>query len=214
MVNPTTLPADVVRRLRDAGPTYAEVGSTAGVLPPGYRHVSRTVRVGSGIDVFDMATEAVLTWQVHLRAGLRVAASSPRVERGSVVRLGLGPVRLSVPCVVVYTVDEPRRRGFAYGTLPGHPERGEESFIVERRSDDTVDFTVTAFSRPATLPAKAAGPAGLAVQHWLTRRYLRALAGKCADHERPPGLVTRRVGIHGSGRYRPQRQAREIPAVA
>jgi uncharacterized protein (UPF0548 family) len=81
MVNPTTLPADVVRRLRDAGPTYAEVGSTAGVLPPGYRHVSRTVRVGSGIDVFDMAAEAVLRWQVHLRAGLRVAASSPRVER-------------------------------------------------------------------------------------------------------------------------------------
>jgi uncharacterized protein (UPF0548 family) len=31
-----------------------------------------------------------------------------------------------VPCRVVYVVDEPRRAGFAYGTLPGHPEIGGE----------------------------------------------------------------------------------------
>ena len=39
---------------------------------------------------------------------------------GSEVIVHLGPVR--APCRVVYVVDEPDRRGFAYGTLPGHPE--------------------------------------------------------------------------------------------
>jgi uncharacterized protein (UPF0548 family) len=77
----------------------------------------------------------------------------------------------------VYAVDEPDRRGFGYGTLPGHPECGEEAFIIERHADDTVSFTIVAFSRPASRLAKAAGPAGRAIQRQTTTRYLRALAG-------------------------------------
>jgi uncharacterized protein (UPF0548 family) len=90
--------------------------------------------------------------------------------------LGIGPARLNVPCRVVYLVDDPCRRGFAYGTLPGHPESGEESFIIERRNDETVTFTVTAFSRPATWLAKAAAPIGRAIQRRITDRYLTAFA--------------------------------------
>lgn len=44
--------------------------------------------------------------------------------------VGAGPLRLRAPCRVVYTVTESRRRGFAYGTLPGHPECGEEAFVI------------------------------------------------------------------------------------
>jgi uncharacterized protein (UPF0548 family) len=114
---------------------------------------------------------------VQLRAGLRVASSSSRAEPGAVVRLGwgAGPLRLTAPCRVVYAIDEPRRRGFAYGTLPGHPEAGEEAFVVEHHDDESVTFTVTAFSRPAAWTSRMAGPAGVAVQNWITRRYLRAL---------------------------------------
>jgi hypothetical protein len=73
------------------------------------------------------------------------------------------------PCRVVHVVDEPRRRGFAYGTLPGHPEQGEESFTVTHEADDSVVFRVAAFSRPATL---SAGQAGVArrMQDWMTDR--------------------------------------------
>jgi uncharacterized protein (UPF0548 family) len=46
-------------------------------------------------------------------------------------------------------IDEENRRGFAYGTPPGHPEQGEEAFVVALREDGQVTFTVTAFSRPA-----------------------------------------------------------------
>ena len=73
----------------------------------------------------------------------------------AVLRLGRRRLAVSAPVRVVYVVDEPRRRGFAYGTLPGHPESGEEAFVVELQEDDEVTFTVTAFSRPAsTLAAR------------------------------------------------------------
>jgi uncharacterized protein (UPF0548 family) len=177
-MDPAPLPANVAERLRTAELTYGEVGSTATMLPAGYRHLRRTVRIGTGIETFETSANALLGWQVQLRAGLRVASSSKRAEPGAVVRLGwgAGPLRLTAPCRVVYAIDDPRRRGFAYGTLPGHPESGEEAFAVEYHADESVTFTVTAFSRPATWTSKAAGPAGVAVQDWITRRYLRALA--------------------------------------
>jgi uncharacterized protein (UPF0548 family) len=179
-MDPASLPADVAERLRVAELTYGEVGATATTLPSGYRHLRRTVRIGSGPETFETSANALLGWQVQLRAGLRVASSSPEAEPGAVVRLGwgAGPFRLTAPCRVVYAVDEPRRRGFAYGTLPGHPESGEEAFAVERHDDETVTFTVTAFSRPAAWTSRMAGPAGVAVQRWIPRRYLRALAAR------------------------------------
>jgi uncharacterized protein (UPF0548 family) len=69
---------------------------------------------------------------------------------------------------VTYVLDEPRHRGFAYGRLPGHPERGEEAFALELHDDGAVTFTITAFSRPASLPAKAGGPLSRAVQARIT----------------------------------------------
>jgi uncharacterized protein (UPF0548 family) len=97
---------------------------------------------------------------------------------GTLVLLGIsaGPVRISAPCRVVYVVNDPGRRGFAYGALPGRPESGEEAFAVERHDEDTATFTVTAFFRPATLLAKTAGPVGRVIQRRSTVRYLRALA--------------------------------------
>lgn len=60
-----------------------------------------------------------MTWRVQLRSGLRVAASSFEAKLDSVVlmRLGLGPAALKIRCRVVTAIDEPNRRGFAYGTL-------------------------------------------------------------------------------------------------
>jgi uncharacterized protein (UPF0548 family) len=114
-----------------------------------------------------------MTWGVQRGAGLLVVPGG-RVEVGSTQRLGLGvgPLRLWAPCRVVYVVDEPGRRGFAYGTLPGHPERGEESFVVSIDADDVVEFTVTAFSRPARWFARLGGPVTKLAQRQITWRYL------------------------------------------
>ena len=82
-----------------------------------------------------------------------------------------------IPVRVIYVVNEPRKVGFAYGTLPGHPEDGEESWMVEQRDDGSVWITVRAFSRPANGWWWAVYPALRLVQAYYTERYLRALAG-------------------------------------
>ena len=174
----TLMPAPVAAHLLAADLTYAEAGATAVLLPRGYHHLRRTVAIGAGAEGFTAAADALMSWQVHARAGLRVSASALTAERDSVLELSLGPraLRIAAPCRVVYVIDEPDRRGFAYGTLPGHPERGEEAFVVSRGPDVAVTFTVTAFSRPASALAMLAGPLGRAVQSRITGRYLEALS--------------------------------------
>ncbi|MCF6377364.1 DUF1990 domain-containing protein [Nocardioides KLBMP 9356] len=167
-----------VERLRGAPFTYSDVGSTrTGAMPDGYGVLLRSVVVGSGPERFERASQAVLRWDMHRRAGLTVRPSNDPVALGTVavVRLGPGPLGLDAPVRVVYLVDEPRRQGFAYGTLPGHPERGEEAFVVELQADGSVTFTITAFSRPATLVARLTGPVGRRIQSLVTNRYLRAV---------------------------------------
>lgn len=170
------LSADVAQRLRDEPLTYAPVGGTAGSPPAGYRTFVRGAHLG-GADVFNQARKAMVRWQIHARSGVRVSASERELETGSVAVLTLGALGFSVraPVRVVDVVDMPDEYAFAYGTLPGHPESGEERFTLSRH-DDQVSLTVTAFSRPATWMTRLAGPFGRAAQDVMTRRYLRALA--------------------------------------
>jgi uncharacterized protein (UPF0548 family) len=165
-------------QLRSADFTYSEVGSTQGdTIPSGYATLRRTLDIGCGTERFVKAAQVLLGWDMHRRAGVRVRASSEVVDQGSVavLRLGVGPLVVAAPVRVAYVVDEPSRKGFAYGTLPGHPESGEEAFIVDLHDDGAVTFTITAFSRPATLLARVGGPISRAIQAWVTNRYLRAV---------------------------------------
>lgn len=81
------------------------------------------------------------------------------------------------PVRVVFVVDEPSRRGAAFGTLPGHPLAGEELFLVERADDDSVWLTVRIFSKPSGGAWKLVRPALRLVQAVFVRRYLRELLG-------------------------------------
>jgi len=63
--------------------------------------------------------------------------------------------------------------GFTYATLPGHPERGVESFAV-RRDGDVVTFEVVATSAPAHPLARLVPPAASLLQDRACRRYLAA----------------------------------------
>ena len=109
--------------LLDRPLTYPEIGATAGQLPDGYDHLRVHRVIGHGEPTFHRAAERLMSWQMHRAAGLTVEATTPRVEQGSRVRLRLGRhlLRISFGCQVVYVVEEERRRGFAYGTLQGHP---------------------------------------------------------------------------------------------
>ena len=156
--------------------TYPEVGATAGELPLGYQHLHASREVGTGRELFDQCAEVVMTWGVQRGAGL-VVVPGGRVVDGAEHRITLrfGPFRTTAPCRVVYVVDEPDRQGFAYGTVEGHPECGEESFVVSIDEDGVVTFDVTAFSRPARWFARLGGPVTRAIQRHVTWRYLEAV---------------------------------------
>ncbi|MCI4042265.1 DUF1990 domain-containing protein [Streptomyces sp. TRM75563] len=159
--------------------TYPEVGATRlGPLPRGYHHLHHRTRVGRGEADLAAAGAAITEWRMHRASGARVEAPARRAEPGGSVRvsLGLGPLRFTAPCEVVWTVyGEDGRTGFGYGTRAGHPERGEECFVVDLADDGTVWFTVLAFSRPASWYTRLAGPLVPRVQHWYARRLGRTL---------------------------------------
>ncbi|WP_330440318.1 DUF1990 domain-containing protein [Micromonospora sp. NBC_00821] len=163
--------------------TYPEVGSTRhGPLPGGYHHLRHRYPLPAGC--FETAADAVLSWRLHRAAGVRIRTDAPRATAGVLVAsgLGVGPARLWGPCQVVWSADSPTLAGFGYGTLPGHPERGEEAFEVVRDDTGAAWFEVRAFSLPDRWFTRAGGPAVRAVQHtyawWLGRTLRRLCAAR------------------------------------
>ncbi|MFF0269036.1 DUF1990 family protein [Kribbella sp. NPDC004536] len=165
--------------------TYDEVGCTHyDETPPGMHRLEYRELIGRGDEVFRRAGDALLAWRMQRVAGLAMTATDtpPRVGTNTLAMLGLGilsrrlqsRVGLPVPCRVVWTADEPDRIGFAYGTLEGHPESGEESFLVTR-DGDAVYATIRAYSRGAAWYARLGGPVTRKAQHYAARRYVSAL---------------------------------------
>jgi uncharacterized protein (UPF0548 family) len=147
-------------------------------MPAGYRHVEQGLVLGQGRALFDAASAALSAWGMHAAAGMRVAGcATPSQGATIILSMGRWPLEVQAPCRVVRVIDEPDRRGFIYGTLPGHPEIGEESFQVGIDADGYVRFAVRAFSRPATWWARLCRPANRLIQDVMTRRYLAAMKG-------------------------------------
>ncbi|HEY4177753.1 MAG TPA: DUF1990 domain-containing protein [Kofleriaceae bacterium] len=172
-------PADVEGLLREqqAVPlSYAEVGATRGELPAGYRVDRRTDAIGRGDDAFEQASRALLTWQMHEGAGVRVTPHETAREGLTVALVvrAMGLYTISA-CRVVYVIDEPDRRGFAYGTLRDHPVQGEERFVVSRAPDGEVTSELLAFSRPSSLLFKLGAPVTRRTQFAIGAAYVEAL---------------------------------------
>jgi uncharacterized protein (UPF0548 family) len=164
--------------------TYDGVGATAGVGFPavaGFRCFSRSVRVGAGAECWDRASSDLLAWAVKTRSGFAVepdvATASGRIVAGADYWLvaRFGPLRVREPVRVVAVIVEPDRIGYAYGTLVGHPIAGEESFVLTRRADGSVWFTLRSITRPASGRWRVLFPGVLIAQRWYRWRYLRAL---------------------------------------
>jgi uncharacterized protein (UPF0548 family) len=165
--------------------SYPEVGATRdSVLPAGYRLDRYERRLGPHGDVFERAVHALREWRAHTGAGVEVVPPDAPVAVGETVVLVLETAGIwaPAPCRVVYVVDEPSRFSFAYGTLPGHPERGEVAMIVERTESDDVVFRIVSFSRTVDPLARLGSPLTRLVQRRVTNGYLRALADAASAH--------------------------------
>ncbi len=152
-------------------------------VPAGYRSMRRANTVGTA-DAFDALGRLVLDWAVQRRSGIAVrdpaGRDAPPIEEGLEGRVVIplvvaGALRFEVaaPVRVTRVLDGPDAIGFAYGTLPGHPEVGEESFVVRRRGPETA-FELRSLSRQA-FPYSLLGPVGRSMQDRFAERYLAAL---------------------------------------
>ena len=92
------------------------------------------------------------------------------------LRWGRGPVRIPIPCRVLWVIEEPDRAGFAYATLPGHPECGIEQFTLTRTRTGLVRMHLDVVSGPGTWWARLGAPMARWAQEHMTRRYLRVLS--------------------------------------
>lgn len=103
----------------------------------------------------------------------------PQMQPRQTVRLRrrFGPFRMTMPVRIVYVIDEPNRKGFAFGTLTGHPVSGEVAFIVERHSDDSVHFILGSYSGPGKGLWVLAYPMVRLLRGGLRNTYFEALTG-------------------------------------
>ncbi|MGC5024701.1 DUF1990 family protein [Tsukamurella sp. DT100] len=144
--------------------------------PDGHRRAEITTVLGFGDEDFARAAHDVLRWAVKTRSGFAVSAAGP-VEPGQrlTVTARVAGITIREPVEVVEVVDALDRVGFSYRTLPGHPVRGEEAFVVHR-DGATVRLTIRSLTRPAPRGFwRAAFPALLVAQQVARARYVRAL---------------------------------------
>ena len=144
--------------------TYEAVGATAETPPAGYVVDRTRIKLGEGEPVFRSAIAALRRWQQFQLGWVEAWPSDTPIQKGEVVAVmgrAIGVWWLNA-CRIVYVVDETgpiSKFGFAYGTLPGHVESGEERFLIEwNQADDAVWYDILAFSRPNRFSARLGYP--------------------------------------------------------
>jgi uncharacterized protein (UPF0548 family) len=165
--------------------SYAEVCCSRGPAPPGYFMDSYRVCLGCGADVFDRARQALRQWRMLRLGWVEPCWPDAPIQQGTLVGtlarvMGLWTVNC---CRIVYVVDEEgpvARFGFAYGTLRGHAERGEERFLVEwHRGPDTVWYDLKAISKPGGWLTSLAYPLTRRLQRRFGRDSIQAMVEAC-----------------------------------
>lgn len=152
--------------------SYPQIASTQLDTPiPGFDNDFNFIELGQGPIVWEAAKEAIRQWKMFPGVWACIWPEHTPIREGEVVVMQakvLGMWWLN-SCRIVYVVNTPLKFGFAYGTLPGHAECGEELFMVEKMPNDTVRYVLKAFSRPRLWMARLAYPITRAQQ----RRFVR-----------------------------------------
>ena len=131
--------------------TYVPVGATNRPDPlKNFNNDGLRVALGAGVADFERAREAIRRWRMFPEGWTLILPEAAPIRENVVVAMYARALGLwwRNACRIVYRVDEPGRFGFAYGTLPGHIERGEELFQVLLDAEGKVWYEIRAFSRP------------------------------------------------------------------
>lgn len=166
---------------RDLPFSYGEVGATRAGPPAGYVIDHNRVSLGNGLETFERAKAALCRWEMFNFDWVQLCWPNTPIQTGATVAVlvrAMGIWSLNA-CRIVYVIEESgeiERFGFAYGTLPGHAERGEERFCIEwHQANDSVWYDILAFSRPRQMLARLAYPYVRAMQKRFAAASKRAM---------------------------------------
>lgn len=115
------------------------------------------------------AAQALLSGEVHRLAGVAMTRS------GTHVTVHIGPIH--APCEIIHWEETDTRAKMTYRALPGHPEAGEESFLIER-CEGKIIAHVFSLSEGAAWYTR--NPIARWAQRVMAKRYARALV-HCAQ---------------------------------
>jgi len=152
--------------------TYPEVGATkTNEQFAHYDNDNNQVIIGKGAEVWQKAKCALKNWQQFPLPWTKIYPNTTALEEGEVVVVlfRLFGIWWRNSAKIVYAFDEPNRFGFAYGTLPGHIETGEEVFWVEKDAEGVVSYHIKAFSTPRFWLARIAYP----VARFFQRKFVK-----------------------------------------
>jgi uncharacterized protein (UPF0548 family) len=148
--SPTTIEA-ALAEARTQSLTYAPVrGTLSTEKKQGYDNDAQRVAVGQGMADFLKAKAALQRWAHFPTAWTAILPADTPIVQDEVLTMYFRLFGLwwQNTCKIIYVVDKPTRFAFAYGTLPGHIECGEEVFGVEMDEDGVVWYDLRAFSKP------------------------------------------------------------------
>lgn len=175
---PTIQQLETYRQRLAARPfTYAEQGATQGAFPAGYDHDRNRICIGTGPEAFEAGREALRGWRHFPAVWTHIYPERAALQEGEdiVMLFRLFGLWWYNACRIVYVIDEPRRFGFAYGTVVGHVECGEELFLVSMDEEGNVWYQLEAFSRPAIWATRLAYPLARHHQRRFARQSLRQM---------------------------------------
>lgn len=164
--------------------TYPSVALTRTNAPPPVGFVLDQTRaiLGRGAATFERARAALQRWRQFQLGWLEAFPTDTPLRSGETVIVLARVLGMwwTNAARIVYTIDEPdepvARFGFAYGTLPGHVESGEERFLIEwDRQTDQVAYDIRAFSRPRHILTRVGYPFARAMQKRFSRQSAAAM---------------------------------------
>ena len=170
--------------------SYPELGATAHLDSPAVRETLASrydvdrhdFTLGRGRSLFDRARSSLMAWR-HFDIPWLEFHSSRGVTLDQVVAtlVSVAGLWFLNPCRVVYMEPDQDSVAYAYGTLRGHAESGEERFRVSFDPvTEEVHYHLAAFSRPAIALSKLGYPLARLLQKRFAVSSAQALAQAAA----------------------------------
>ncbi len=170
------------KRLEFSYPTVGVTENTQLSDPElaGYNIDHNRIVIGRGQTDWERARTSIQSWKMFDMPWVEVYRPQTPIrkdENVAVLILHFGFYSLNA-ARIVYTIDEPERYGFAYGTLTEHGESGEERFSVELDPiTGDVSYDLLAFSTPNHFLARLGYPLTRSLQKRFARDSKAAMLG-------------------------------------